>query len=76
MKNLNTRTVLLTLLVIASLSSYIFLQTESSKVTSDNIEEIEMDNKDQSHIYLPDVELVKKVIQVSKALLHPLHNSI
>ena len=71
MKNLNARTVLLSLLIIASLSSYIFLQTESVKIVSENIEIIEAEKTEKSQIYLPDVEMVKKVIQLTKTFLHP-----
>jgi hypothetical protein len=71
MKNLNARTVLIILLVIASLSSYIFLQTESSKITTEHIESVEPEIEEQSKIFLPDVELVKKVIHVSRTILHP-----
>ena len=71
MKNLNTRSVLLGFLIFASLCSYVFLQSESSKIASETIEVTEEQEQEQNQIYLPDVEMVKKAVQSSKTLLQP-----
>lgn len=75
MKKENTRTILIALLIAASLGSYIFLNTRSSNVETtpstelakENAVEEEVDG--QQEIILPDVRLLKKAIETGKKLL-------
>ncbi len=69
MKNLNTRTVLITLLIAASLSSYFFLMTESTKI-SNQTPKVEQ-TEEQAQMVLPDIEVAKKICNVVRAVLHP-----
>lgn len=77
MKNLSTRTVLFCLLVAASLGSYIFLNFASVQDGSENIfsaesrvEQYEEDLEgSESHIVLPDVQLIKRIVETGKRLI-------
>ena len=72
MKKSSTRITLLAMLVFASLCSYVFLNTVSAKAISSNPdateETIEMET-DQQQLIMPDVELLKKVVESGKRLL-------
>jgi len=68
MKKYSIRSILLLLLVVSSLSSYVFLNTVSSSNTPNNgVTEIEETTSQQ--IVLPDIELVKKLVEVGKTVL-------
>jgi len=73
MKKVNFRSVFMALLMAGSFASYVFLST----VDVDNLEEaaIELNGVEatdtDAKIYMPDVELVKKVAAIGKAVMHP-----
>lgn len=79
MKKITARTVLLTLLVAASLASYIFLNTTSSgnsaeviplgQSSTELLEDIEDLDRPEREILLPDVHLLKKVVESGKRFL-------
>ncbi len=77
MKNPSTRTVLFCLLVAASICSYVFLSFASSKSTSDNElgADLKMEKYEENmetegaRVVLPDVQLIKNIIQSGKRLL-------
>ena len=77
MKKQTTRTVLIALVVLASLVSYIYLNTVEVKTvnTSDQYQLIESDEELQeeaaanTRLLLPDVEVIKKVIETGKSLI-------
>lgn len=71
MKKLNTRSTLFLLLIVASLVSYIYLNTITIDHKADNSpDEIELEEADaQQHIILPDVQLLKKAVDAGRRLL-------
>ncbi len=74
MKKINTRTVLVALLMVASLCSYIYLNTvefstESASAVQTEEEESEMFSDTPQEMVLPDVQLLRKVIESGKRLL-------
>ncbi len=66
MKKYNTRSILLLLLVITSLSSYIFLNTATTNPPNPVIE---IEETAGQQIFLPDIEFVKKLVEVGKTVL-------
>jgi len=73
MKKVNYRSIFMVLLVAASLASYTFLssvQTNILKETKAEIESVEV-KEPSSKLFMPDVELMKKVLEISKAVFHP-----
>ncbi len=72
MKKSSTRTVLFCLLVAASMSSYIFLSSVSSPNAASSHQAKEENYEEKSgdaHIILPDVQLIKKVVEAGKRLI-------
>ena len=76
MRKLSTRSVLLALLVIVSLSSYIYLNTVSvdaptSNPSSNTEQPASLDDLDQEdgQLVLPDVRLLKKVMETGKRFI-------
>ena len=74
MKKSSTRTVLFCLLIAASIGSYIYLNSLSSPMVSfeqtTDLEEFEEDiESNDAEIILPDIHLVKKVIETGKRLI-------
>lgn len=71
MKKLNTRSTLFLLLIVASLVSYIYLNTITVEYKADNTtKELELEDADaQQNIILPDVLLIKKVVDAGKRLI-------
>lgn len=71
MKKLNTRSTLFILLVVASLASYIFLNTVTIEYTEEaQTNELELEEEEvQQNIILPDVQLLKKMIDTGKRFL-------
>ena len=74
MKKSSTRTVLFCLLIAASIGSYIYLNSLSSPMVSFDqaagVEEYEEDiESNDAEIILPDVHLIKKVIETGKRLI-------
>lgn len=73
MKKVNIRSVFMALIMVASLASYIFLssiQTDLLEETAIELESVQVEES-ASEIFMPDVELVKKAIEVGKAVFHP-----
>lgn len=71
MKKFNYRSVLMAFLIIASVASYTFLssvEVEFEEEAAIELMEVEDTN---SEIFMPDIELVKKVVSIGKAVLHP-----
>lgn len=71
MKKLNTRSTLFLLLIVASLVSYIYLNTitvETIEETHTNELELE-EAEEQQNIILPDVQLLKKVVDTGRRFL-------
>jgi hypothetical protein len=71
MKKFNYRSVLMAFLIIASVASYVFLssvEVEFEEETAIELMEVEDTN---SEVFMPDVELVKKVVAIGKTVLHP-----
>lgn len=71
MKKLNVRQFCLALLMTASLSSYLYLHNAALETPPDDIVEEQIIEDAAPTMYLPDVALAKKFIEVSKVLLHP-----
>ena len=78
MRKLSTRSVLLVLLVVASISSYIYLNTVtvSSSGTSasndpdiENVSEMNEIESQQQELVLPDVTMIKKILETGKRLI-------
>lgn len=77
MKKVNTRSILLTTLILASALSYIYLNTVTIPDTSKVVESKEAVQEDvktevdgeQKELILPDVQLLKKVVQTGKRFL-------
>ena len=72
MKKVNLRSIMMAFVVIASLSSYVFLSTVSvDHIDQASIEASDYESQDnETEVLMPDVELVKKVVQVGKALFN------
>ena len=74
MKKSVTRTVLLSLLIAASIGSYIYLNSVSpgafsyEQAVSEEEYEENMESND-AEIILPDIHLIKKVVETGKRLL-------
>ena len=78
MRKLSTRSVLLVLLVVASICSYIYLNTVtvSSSGTSasndpdiENVSEMNEIESQQQELVLPDVTMIKKILETGKRLI-------
>ncbi|PHN06180.1 hypothetical protein [Flavilitoribacter nigricans] len=78
MKKQTARTVLVALVVLASLVSYIYLNTvelntSSEKATQyqlmENEEQLDEETVTNTKLYLPEVALIKKVIETGKSLI-------
>ena len=78
MRKLSTRSVLLVLLVVASICSYIYLNTVtvSSPGTSasndpeiENVSEMDEIESEQQELVLPDVQMIKKILETGKRLI-------
>jgi len=75
MKKRNTRSTLLVLLVCASISSAVYLNIISSNGQENNLPTLEMpmeenfDIEEQAEKPLPDVDLLKRALQVGKRVL-------
>lgn len=73
MKKINFRSVSMVFLITASVASYTFLSTveiENVEETAIELEKTNLENND-SKIFMPDVEFVKKVVAIGKAALYP-----
>lgn len=74
MKRLNIRSIIWTLLIGASLASYIYLNSKSTNYEqsfsqqNDKLE-AEEEREASSAIFLPDVALVKKILNITKIVL-------
>ncbi len=71
MKKSSTRTVLFCLLIAASLGSYIYLNSlsvQSVPYEQAAIEEEDMESGD-AEIILPDIQLLKKVVETGRRLI-------
>ena len=77
MKKQTARTVLVALVVLASLVSYIYLNTVEVNTTQDstqyqlmdNEEELEEETMTNTKMLLPEVALIKKVLETGKSLI-------
>lgn len=70
MKKSSTRTVLFCLLIAASIGSYTYLSILSAQPRAVEAEEYEEGvGPNEAEIILPDVHLVKKVVETGKRLL-------
>jgi hypothetical protein len=76
MKRQFARTVLVGLIVLASIVSYVYLNTVDLTVSDDaqyqlieNEEEREEESVDNTKLLLPDVTLIKKVIETGRSLV-------
>ncbi len=72
MKNNKIKTVLFSLVIMMSLSSYLFLNSLSIPIpTSDiNIEEVGLnDLTKQNEVTLPDVQIIEKGVEMMKRVL-------
>ena len=72
MKKVNFRFLFTSLLVAVSFSSYVFLQTV--EVIEIEQQTTEIYEEDHSEAVFPDVELVKKVIEVGKMIIPAIPN--
>jgi len=66
MKKANIRTILFSLLILLSISSYTYLTSVTSIDTTTKATEIEETEK---NIYLPDVALIQKMFKTSKQII-------
>ncbi|HMQ63079.1 MAG TPA: hypothetical protein PKE06_20515 [Flavilitoribacter sp.] len=74
MEKRSARTVLLTLIGIASFLSYLYLQRarvadqliEEDQIT---IEEVEVGDDFQQEVHLPDVQMIQKLVETGKRLI-------
>ncbi len=72
MKKSNAFKVLFSLLLMASLASYVFLAAIAPRSADLNTAEVEeLLEEEIPRISLPDVEVVKKVLDLSKLFLRP-----
>ena len=77
MKNQKARTVLVALVVLASLMSYIYLNTVDLNTTSNDTQYQLMENEEETReepvsntkLLLPEVALIKKVLETGKSLI-------
>lgn len=74
MKKSNTRTVLFCLLLASSIGAYIFLNSVSSPAASSDeaaaVEEYEEEMEPgDAKVILPDIHLIKKVVETGKRLI-------
>lgn len=74
MRKFSTRSVLLALLVITSICSYIYLNTVSVSATesANQATEVESTNEmdeQESELVLPDLRVVKKVLETGKKFI-------
>ena len=67
MKKVSFRSVLMTLLIAASLSSYLFLQ--SIEISEADIQAIESYEEEQEKAAFPEIELMKKVLKITKTII-------
>lgn len=71
MRRINTRTILVALLALASICSYAYLSSMSSQVeaASLEVEATEAEAADQVELLMPDVHMVKKFLEVGKRIV-------
>ena len=71
MRRINTRTILVALLALASICSYAYLSSMSSQVeaASLEVEATEAEAADQAELLMPDVHMVKKFLEVGKRIV-------
>lgn len=73
MKKITTRTVLFSLLLMASAASYIFLNIASWEHDRRHSEqEIPLDEEleaEQKKLFLPDVQVLKKIVETGRKLV-------
>lgn len=73
MKRSKTHIIIFVIVVFASLASYIFLNnTVTTRANGEDMERIDSDedfDQGESKMILPDVEMVKKVLETGKRLL-------
>ncbi len=73
MKRSKTHIILFVIVVVASLASYIFLNNaQPNQASSDAMEQTDIDEdfeQGETKMILPDVEMVKKVLETGKRLL-------
>ena len=75
MKKVNYRSIFFVFVAALSLSCYLFLHSVQNELKAEAVVETEFieveESESASEVFMPDVELVKKVLEVSKAILHP-----
>jgi len=72
MKNKSIRTLFIALIMMVSLSSYIFLNTTNTATgNSDSSQKVELPTAETS--VLPDIQVTKKVVKFAKELLPVSH---
>ncbi|MEM1217373.1 MAG: hypothetical protein AAGH79_00600 [Bacteroidota bacterium] len=71
MRRINTRTILVALLALASICSYAYLSSMSSQVEASSleVEATEAESTDQAELLMPDVHMVKKVLELGKRIV-------
>ncbi len=77
MKKISTRSIILTLLIAASLGAYLYLQHASIHISPDQdsremVQETMIEEEtgtSASEIILPDVQLLKKVVETGKRFI-------
>ena len=71
MRRINTRTILVALLALASICSYAYLSSMSSQVeaASLEVEATEAVAADQDELLMPDVHMVMKFLEVGKRIV-------
>ena len=71
MRRINTRTILIAILAVASISSYVYLSSMSRQMeeASVEVEQLEAESVDQTELLMPDVHMVKKFLEVGKRIL-------
>ena len=67
MKKVNFRSALIALLVITSLSSYLYLQ--SIEIEESEVQATEIYKSEEEQAAFPEIELVKKVLEISKTII-------
>jgi hypothetical protein len=70
MKKIGTRSILLTLLVMASLSSYVYLSMVPTQPVAQDAYSQPILEDEGSDIVLPDVEMAKKLLEAGKKVIH------
>lgn len=58
-------------LIVASLASYAFLSSVEVEYKKETAIELTDVKDSKTGVFMPDVELVKKVVAIGKAVLHP-----